>query len=90
MQSNTSWLVPDDTANKGTSKRHRTEEKTTHITVHVPTSIFDYFKPIPLNPAPIQLCVGLIKKLNVDRETCTALLSVFLGLVPTQKTFISC
>ena len=36
-------LVPDDTVHKGTSKRHKTDEKITNFVVHAPPSIFDFF-----------------------------------------------
>ena len=35
------WIVPDDTVHKGTSKRHKMDEKSTHFEVNVPPSIFD-------------------------------------------------
>ena len=33
-------LVPDDTEHKGTSKRHKTDKKSTHFAVHVSPPIF--------------------------------------------------
>ena len=83
------WLVPDDTVNKGTSKRQKNGWKN-HLFGGARFSINIWLKKfIPLHPAPIRLRLGLIRKnTNVDRETCTALLSVFFGLVLTPQKYL--
>ena len=65
--------------------------KSTHFTVHVSPSIFSiHVFNSPLHPASIKKCSGIyIENPNVDRETCTTVLSVFLALVPTQKMYLS-
>ena len=73
--------------NKGTSKRKKRTEKAPilrYMFLHIKR------KTSPLHPAPFQICSGLIKKPNVDGETCTTVLSVlFLVWFQPQKIFIS-
>ena len=62
---------------QGWCKNYKMDEKGNHFLVQVSPSIFDFFNP--LHPAPIQLRSGMILKFyNVDRESCTTVLSVFL------------
>ena len=75
-------LVPDDTSHKGTSKRHKTGEKTPILRCMF---LHQYFilKNSPLHPAPIWLCSGLFFLItNVGGETCTALLYFLFGFYP--------
>ena len=59
-------LVSYYTLHKGTSKCHKTYEKSTHFAVHNFPSIFDLFT-IPLHPTLFQKHSGLIyKNSNVD------------------------
>ena len=78
-------VVEGELNNKGTSERHKTEENT-NFAVHIPSSVFYSKIYIPLNPDPFNCAVGLLKtNPNVEREICTALLSVFFGLVNTRN-----
>ena len=36
-------LVPENTAHKGTSKRHKTDEKRTHFAVYISPSALGFF-----------------------------------------------
>ena len=81
------WLVPDNTEHKGTSKHHKTDEKSTLLwclflnQYSIQTNILSYYTQIPLNFA-----LGWLKNINVDREMCTAVLSVFwFGSGPKQN-----
>ena len=83
-------LVTYDTLHKGTSKQHKTDRKN-HQFCSALSSIKIWNKNIisPIHPSHIQKCSGLyIKNTNVDRETCTAILSFFWGLVSTQKCYL--
>ena len=76
-------MIPEGTVHKVTSKRHKTDEKSTHFVLHVPPSVFGVKKIIPLHPAPIQKYSGLYIKppqylwINVDHRFVS-----FWGLVP--------
>ena len=87
-----------NTVHKGTSKRHITDEKTTHFAVRVPPSIFDLLKIhytqqrfkelLPhYNQHHFKDVVGYRLNLfiNIDQETCTTISSGFWGLFPTPK-----
>ena len=45
-------MIPDYTVNKGTSKCHKTDEKRTHFSVHVPPSLIGVFN-YPTTPTTI-------------------------------------
>ena len=63
--------------NKGASKRHKTDKKSTHFAVHVPPSIFG-LKKIPPHPEPIQKCSGILGKKCWQRNTHAVLYFVFV------------
>ena len=66
-------LAPDSTVHKGTSKIHKTDEKSP---IWRCTFLHQYSIKIntPRHLAPILLHSEMIKNPNVDGETCTALL----------------
>ena len=43
LNMSSSWLVPDNTIHKDTSKYHKTNKKIAHFAVHVSPSIFENF-----------------------------------------------
>ena len=61
----------------------------THFLVHVPPSIFVFYYPIIPITHSIAQWSDFEKNANVDREMCTAILSVVFGLVPTQTKYLS-
>ena len=80
-------LVPHNTVNKGTSKCHRTDEKAPMLWC---TFLYQYFilRIIPPNPAPIQLRIGLIKKLQCWQRNLNRRFVSFFGLVLTPKKYL--
>ena len=72
------WLDPDDTLHKSTSKRHKTDEKLPILQCTFLHQYLEFLKIIiPLNPAPFKECIGIIKNPNIGGETCTTVLSVY-------------
>ena len=67
---NNNGLIPDVTAHKGSSKHHKTDEKSPILWCRFLHQFrLNFFSP--LHPAHIQKCIGLIKNPNSDGETCT-------------------
>ena len=79
-------MVPDDTVNKGTSRRHKTDGKSTHFAVHFSPSIFDLKinKLSHYNHHPIKSAVGYIFKFPMLTEKPEPPFCQLFGvLVPT-------
>ena len=70
------WMVPDNTAHKGTIERHKTNDKITHLEVHISQSIFDSKTNWPTTTRSHSIKRWADFKIytpNVHGETCTAI-----------------
>ena len=78
-------LVPDYTVHKGTSKHHKMDEKAPILRCTFLYRYLEFKKLAHYTQDPFKNAVGFFLIPNADIETCIALLSVFLDLVPTQE-----
>ena len=84
-------LVTYATLQKGASKHHKTDEKSTHFAVHVSPSIFNKIKNFPTILRAHLIAHGYYKKKRMLTEKrAPPFFSSCFGLVLTPETFISC